>query len=78
VVNPPRAGLSPEARSALLRCAPERIAYVSCRPESLARDLAVLAERYRVEEVTGYDMLPLTRHIEALAFLVRQDVPPPA
>jgi 23S rRNA (uracil1939-C5)-methyltransferase len=78
VVNPPRAGLSPEARTALLRRAPERIAYVSCRPQSLARDLAGLAERYRIEEVTGYDMLPLTRHIEALAFLVRQDVPPPA
>ena len=76
VVNPPRAGLSPEARSALLRAAPERIAYVSCRPQTLARDLTVLAERYAVEEVTGYDMLPLTRHIEALAFLVRRDAPP--
>jgi 23S rRNA (uracil1939-C5)-methyltransferase len=76
VVNPPRAGLSAAARSALLESAPARIAYVSCRPQSLARDLVALAEHYDVEEVTGYDMLPLTRHIEALAFLVRRDALP--
>lgn len=69
VVNPPRAGLSAAAIAGLLRLRPPVLAYVSCRPASLARDLALLAEHYEVVDVLPADMLPLTPHIEALALL---------
>jgi tRNA/tmRNA/rRNA uracil-C5-methylase (TrmA/RlmC/RlmD family) len=75
VVNPPRAGLSPEVTSELLRLRPRQLAYVSCRPATLARDLALLAREYEVLAVTPVDMLPLTPHIEALALLQRRDGP---
>jgi tRNA/tmRNA/rRNA uracil-C5-methylase (TrmA/RlmC/RlmD family) len=69
VVNPPRAGLSPAVIEGLVRLRPRELAYVSCRPATLARDLAALASDYMVEEVIPVDMLPLTPHIEALALL---------
>ena len=72
VVNPPRVGLSPEVLAGVLRLAPPHLAYVSCRPASLARDLALLAPHYDVEAVLPADMLPLTPHIEALALLRRR------
>ncbi len=85
VLNPPRAGCSPEVIQALCNLAPRLIAYVSCKPATLARDLALFAPDYTIEEVTPVDMLPLTPHIEALVFLRRrpdrdrsQPQPPPA
>ncbi len=72
VVNPPRAGVSPRALAALSALAPPLLIYVSCRPATLARDLAHLGPDYATEEITPVDMLPLTPHIEALAVLVRR------
>jgi 23S rRNA (uracil1939-C5)-methyltransferase len=69
LLDPPRAGLSPGARSLVGRIAAPRIAFVSCDPATLARDLAALSGRYRVESVTMYDFFPQTHHIEALAIL---------
>jgi 23S rRNA (uracil1939-C5)-methyltransferase len=58
--------------NAVLAGAPRAIAYVSCNPQSLARDLATLSTAgYRVTQVTPYDMHPGTPHIETLALLVR-------
>ena len=52
--------------------APRAIAYLSCDPDTLARDLAWLAARgYRTGAVTPFDMLPHTPHVEALAILRR-------
>ena len=69
-VNPPRRGLSAALVDAIARIAPRRIAYVSCEPRTLARDLARLAERgYRTERLRAFDMLPQTPHVEALALL---------
>jgi 23S rRNA (uracil1939-C5)-methyltransferase len=69
VLNPPRKGCSP----ALLRnLDARRVLYVSCNPETLARDLAVLTARgFSVESVRAYDMLPQTPHVEVLAVLMR-------
>jgi len=71
-VNPPRRGLAAPVLDAVADLAPRRIAYVSCDPRSLARDLASLAALgYRIERVRAFDMLPQTPHVEAVALLAR-------
>ena len=71
-LNPPRRGAAPAVRSALAELAPSRIVYLSCDPETLARDLADLTGRgYRTERVQPYDFLPHTEHVEAVAVLKR-------
>ena len=72
VLNPPRKGCAPEVLAEVARLAPRAIAYLSCDPDTFARDLAWLAGRgYRAERVTPYDMLPHTPHVEALAIVRR-------
>lgn len=72
IVDPPRAGLHPKALAALVAEGPARMAYVSCNPATLARDLAGLAEGgYRALWVQPVDMFPHTPHIEAVASLAR-------
>jgi 23S rRNA (uracil1939-C5)-methyltransferase len=72
VLNPPRKGCAPAVLDEVVRLAPRAIAYLSCDPDTLARDLALLATRgYRCDAVTPFDMLPHTPHVEALALLSR-------
>ncbi len=74
VLDPPRTGCHPRALQALIALAPERVAYVSCDPETLARDLKILCEeRYRLVEVRPVDMFPHTHHIEAVATLRKRE-----
>ncbi len=71
VVDPPRSGLSLLAEH-LARRGPGRIAYVSCNPDSLVRDLLVLVRGgYQVERLRLLDMFPHTAHVETLAVLRR-------
>ena len=70
VLDPPRKGCDRLFLSQLLSYAPRRIVYVSCRAETLARDLVVLAGAgYALRHVRPFDMFPQTRHIEAVATL---------
>ncbi len=70
VVDPPRAGLDRRALDALIAIQPQSLAYVSCDPATLARDLKRLcAAGFRLERVTPFDMFPHTYHIESVAFL---------
>ncbi len=72
VLNPPRKGCAPEVLAEIARLAPRAVAYLSCDPQTLARDLALLATRgYRARSVTPFDMLPHTPHVEALAVVDR-------
>ncbi len=69
VVDPPRKGCDEALLATILQMQPERVVYVSCNPSTLARDLKVLAERYRVVEVQPVDMFPWTGHVECSVLL---------
>jgi 23S rRNA (uracil1939-C5)-methyltransferase len=72
VVDPPRKGLQADARTALIAAAPPAIVYVSCGPESLARDLAALVQAgWGIERVLPVDLMPGTPQIEAVVTLRR-------
>lgn len=72
LVNPPRHGLEPSLRAAIAALGPVAVGYVSCGPPTLARDLAHLARLgLRCASLEPFDMMPLTSHIESLAWLVR-------
>ncbi len=72
VVDPPRSGLMPAARAQITALRPQRIAYVSCGPASLARDLSAFSQfGYRARYVQPVDMFPQTAHIENIASLER-------
>ncbi len=71
VVDPPRAGLGPEVTTSLAAVAPREIAYVSCDPSTLARDLRALQPSgYRPAEITLVDLFPQTFHLETLVRLI--------
>jgi 23S rRNA (uracil1939-C5)-methyltransferase/tRNA (uracil-5-)-methyltransferase len=72
IVDPPRKGCDDAFLAQLAAFAPRTIAYVSCNPETQARDIGVLAGAgYRCLRVQPFDMFPQTKHVEAVATLVR-------
>lgn len=73
VVDPPRSGLSPRVRKALLAARPRRLTYVSCHPAALARDLRQFASGFRVESAAFFDLFPQTGHLETVVQLVAID-----
>lgn len=73
LVDPPRSGLTNDAVQAILAAAPKRIVYVSCGPETLARDCALFAgEGYAVTACQPVDLFPNTPHIESAVCLTKQ------
>lgn len=69
IVDPPRPGLHPKALQALIEMNPPKLAYVSCNPESLARDLQSLAPLYRINSVQLVDLFPNTPHVETVCLM---------
>jgi 23S rRNA (uracil1939-C5)-methyltransferase len=69
IVDPPRAGMHPKVVEELARLRPERLVYVSCNPQTQARDLALLGGRYRIEAVQPVDLFPHTHHVENVVAL---------
>ena len=70
LMDPPRAGSDRAFLSSAVTLAPKRIVYVSCNPETLARDLHFLTKRgYRVEKIQPVDMFPHTNHVETVVLL---------
>ena len=73
LMDPPRAGSDRAFLSSAVTLAPKRIVYVSCNPETLARDLHFLTKRgYRVEKIQPVDMFPHTNHVETVCLLTRE------
>ena len=71
-MDPPRTGSDTRFLSCLTRLAPSRIVYISCGPDTLARDLKYLTRKgYVVERMTGVDLFPMTKHCECVVKLVR-------
>jgi 23S rRNA (uracil1939-C5)-methyltransferase len=78
VVNPPRRGMSATAREWLARLDVGMILYVSCDPDTLARDLDHLQRLgYATSMLRPLDMIPLTDEVETIAVLRKTAVPTP-
>ena len=72
LMDPPRSGSTPEFIRCACQAKPERIVYVSCSPETLARDIGIFRRyNYRMEEAWPFDQFPLTEHIEVVCLLGR-------
>lgn len=75
VLDPPRKGCSPDLVSFVARrLTPPKIAYISCNPDTLARDCALFADYgYEIGDVTPVDLFPRTGHVESVVCLTRSD-----
>ena len=73
ILDPPRAGASLDFLKSLVFLSPEKIVYISCNPETQARDLSYLTRKgYKVRKIQPVDMFPHTEHVETVALLYRQ------
>ena len=71
-MDPPRAGSDEPFLSSLVKLAPKRVVYISCNPETQARDLAYLTKQgYRVQAIQPVDMFPHTNHVECVCLLTK-------
>ena len=73
-MDPPRAGSDRKFLDSLIKMSPKKVVYVSCNPETLARDLAYLTQNspYKAQKIQPVDMFPHTAHIETVVKLVRK------
>ena len=73
ILDPPRGGSNKELLDFISTLSPKKIVYISCNPETLARDCVTLIEcGYTPGEVTPVDLFPMTGHVESLVCLTRQ------
>lgn len=75
LLDPPRAGCSPEVLKAVCNHRPQHLVYVSCHPANLARDLSVILQKepqYKIKFLQIFDMFPQTDHFETLVHLSKQ------
>lgn len=76
ILDPPRDGIHPKVLPKILSYGVERILYISCKPSSLVRDLAVFLEHgYRVERAAAVDQFPWTANVETVVLLSKLHVP---
>ena len=73
IMDPPRAGASLEFLKCLVTLSPKKVVYISCNPETQARDVGFLIKNgYRVKKIQPVDMFPHTEHVECVVSLVRK------
>ena len=74
-MDPPRSGSDEKFLSSLVKLQPDRVVYVSCNPETLARDLKYLTKKgYEMKRAVGVDLFPMTVHVETVVGLHRKDI----
>ena len=72
-MDPPRAGSDEAFLSSVVTLSPKKVVYVSCNPETLARDLRYLTKHgYKAEEAWGYDMFAWSEHVETVVLMSTQ------
>ena len=70
ILDPPRAGCNRMTLDVVARLTPRRVVYVSCDPDTLARDLMILCQAgFDLDRVQPIDMFPQTHHVESIATL---------
>lgn len=70
IMDPPRTGSDEKFLSSLVTLAPSKVVYVSCGPETLARDLKYLVKHgYEVKKAICYDMFCFTEHVETVVLM---------
>jgi 23S rRNA (uracil1939-C5)-methyltransferase len=69
IVDPPATGLSKMILATLMERQPTQLIYVSCNPATLARDLVILKQSFRIDSITPLDMFPQTAEIEVVSDL---------
>ena len=73
-MDPPRAGSDEKFMSSVVKLSPKKVVYVSCNPETLARDLQYFNKHgYKAEVAEAYDMFPFTEHVECVTLLQRKN-----
>lgn len=70
IVDPPRTGLDQQLLSTILKIKPQKLVYVSCNPSTLAKDIDVLAKKYKVDYIQPIDMFPHTSNVECCSLLI--------
>lgn len=71
IMDPPRSGSTVKFLKSVVKLAPKTVVYVSCNPETLARDLMFLVRNgYKVKKIQPVDMFPHTNHVETVCLLV--------
>lgn len=73
-MDPPRTGSDEAFLTSVLTLSPEKIVYISCNPETLARDLKILTKKYIVKKICPVDMFAMTGHVEVVTCLQRVDM----
>ena len=74
-MDPPRSGSSEVFLDCLAKLAPKKVVYVSCNPETLARDLRILKKKgYQMQEAWPVDMFPFCDHVETVVLLSKGEV----
>lgn len=72
-MDPPRAGSDERFLSSIVKLSPKKVIYISCNPETLARDLKYLTKHhYKVEKIQPVDMFPFCDHCETVCSLSRK------
>lgn len=74
VLDPPRKGADAAVLRAVIASGAERIAYVSCNPATLARDLKILSSAYKIDSVQPVDMFAMSGHVETVVLLSKQKI----
>ena len=72
IMDPPRGGSDLPFLNAVCKRKPKTVVYISCGPDTLARDLKTLTKEYRVETIQPVDMFPMTEHCECIVHMTRK------